>query len=64
MFLFRLATNFSRHKIFFEEPSKSVGSLKYDGVPFIINDSTVFECQFDKDRHKAEKEKKEDIQWV
>ena len=61
MYLFRLASTFSGHKIFFEEPMKSRGSLRYDGVPFVINDSTVLECQFGKDRHKAEKEKKRKI---
>ena len=45
-----------KQQIFFEELSQT-GSLSYDGVPFVIQESITLECQFGKDHHKSSKEK-------
>src|SRR6218665_2443296 len=56
----RIALEFDKHKIFWEEPKKNLCKgpiLQYDGVPFVIRSSTTLECQFGRDRHVARKRK-------
>lgn len=51
-----LAEDISKHRIFWEEPKGTTAGpiLVFDGVPFVINSTTVLDCQHGKIRGKRQ----------
>lgn len=60
VFLHRVDTNWSRHKICWEDRVKVQRGhvMTFDGTPFVSLSSVVLECQYGRDRKTAEKRKR------
>ena len=45
--MFCLAADIAKHRVFWEEPKSTTAGpiMTFDGVPFVINGTTVLECQ-------------------
>jgi len=58
--MYALDTNWSRHKICWEDRIKDQRGpeMAFDGTPFVILSSVVLECQFGRDRKTAAKRKR------
>jgi len=54
--LFYLAEDITKHRIFWEEPKGTTAGpiLLFDGVPFVINSTTVLDCQHGKIRGRRQ----------
>ena len=52
-------TNFTAHKVFWQEitSSSSHTYLVYDGVPFMLLGSLMYDCQFGRDKNLSRKRK-------
>jgi hypothetical protein len=50
----------SKKRIFWEDPKKAAVKgcvLNYDGTPFVINGTVIFNCTYGKDKHISRKKK-------
>ena len=48
----------SKHRIHWEDTKSTKDGLKFDGVPFMILDTMLLDCQHGSDRHVAAKKKR------